>query len=98
MFRNVLLFILLLIAMVIAVVFAALNQGQVELDLAFFSIETQKSLVFILVFGAGVLFGMLCLSIWALRLLNQRRRLQKSLKLAESEISSLRDIPLNDVE
>ena len=98
MFRNVLMFVLLLSAMVVAVVFAALNPGQVELDLAFFSIETQKSLVFILVFGAGAIFGMLCLGIWALRLIGQRRRLQKSLKLAESEIRSLRDIPLNDAE
>jgi uncharacterized membrane protein YciS (DUF1049 family) len=98
MFRNVLIFLLLLGAMVVAVVFAALNQGVVELDLAFFSIETQKSLVFILVFGAGTVFGMLCLSIWALSLMAQRRRLQKSLKLAEGEIRSLRDIPLNDAE
>jgi len=98
MFRNVLMFVLLLAAMLAAVVFAALNQGQVQLDLAFFSIETQKSLVFILVFVAGAFFGMLCLCIWALRLVGQRRRLKKSLKLAESEILSLRDIPLNDAE
>ncbi len=98
MLRNLFVFALLLAAMTIAVVFAALNQGTVDVDLAFFSFTLQKSLAFILAFGVGVVFGMLCVAGWVLGLVSQRRRLQKSLRLAEGEVKSLREIPVNDAQ
>jgi len=35
---------------------------------------------------------------WALRLLNDRRSLRRSLRVSESEVSSLRNLPLNDAD
>jgi len=96
MIRNILIFALVLAAMALAVVFAALNPGTVTIDLAFFSVEIQKSLAFILAFGIGTLFGMLCALLLLLKLMNDRRRLRRSLKLAEAEVRSLRTIPDND--
>lgn len=98
MIRNLLVFLVVVSAMALAVVFAALNLGTVQLDLAFFEVELQKSLAFILAFGIGTLFGMVCALLMLLKLLNDRRSLRKALKLAETEVRSLREIPLNDAE
>jgi putative membrane protein len=98
MIRNLLIFLVVITAMALAVVFAALNPGTVQLDLAFFEMELQKSLAFILSFGIGALFGMVCALLMLLKLLNDRRSLRKALKLAETEVRSLREMPLNDAE
>ncbi len=98
MIRNLLIFLVVISAMALAVVFAALNPGMVQLDLAFFEMDLQKSLAFILAFGIGALFGMVCALLMLLKLMNDRRSLRKALKLAETEVSSLREIPLNDAE
>ena len=98
MIRNLLIFLGVFAAIAITVVFAALNQGLVQVDLAFFSVDVQKSLAFILAFGFGALFGMFCALLLLLKLLNDRRRLRKSLKLAEAEVRSLREIPSTDDE
>lgn len=96
MVRNILLAAILLITMVIAVAFAALNPGLIMVDLAFSAFEVQKSLAFVTAFGAGMAFGMLCALLLLVRLLNDRRKLRRSLKLAESEVQSLRSIPQQD--
>ena len=98
MIRNVLILFVVISAMALAVVFAALNPGLVQLDLAFFEVELQKSLAFVLAFGVGALFGMVCALLMLLKLLNDRRSLRKALKLAEAEVISLREIPLNDAK
>ena len=98
MIRNMFVFLLVLFAMVLAIVFAALNPGMVRLDLAFFEIELQRSLAFILAFGVGALFGMICALLMLLKLLNERRSLRKALKLAETEIDSIRENSINNVE
>ncbi len=98
MIRNLLIFLVVISAMALTVVFAALNPGMVQLDLAFFEMDLQKSLAFILAFGIGALFGMVCALLMLLKLMNDRRSLRKALKLAETEVSSLREIPLNDAE
>ncbi len=98
MIRNLLIFLVVISAMALAVVFAALNPGMVQLDLAFFEMDLQKSLAFILAFGIGALFGMVCALLMLLKLMNDRRSLRKALKLAETEVRSLREIPLNDAE
>jgi len=96
MLRNLILGILVLAAMLLAVVFAALNPGVVTVDLAFAEFEMQKSLAFILAFGFGALFGMCCALLLLTRLMRDRSRLRRSLKLAESEVSSLRTLPGTD--
>ena len=72
------------------------NPGVVELDLAFGTVEPSIPLAFSITFVLGWLFGLFCLSLVILRLLNERRRLRRALRNSESEVSSLRNLPLTD--
>jgi len=91
---------ILLIVVLFAVMFtfAALNSGQVELDLGFFRRSFPVSMAFAVTFVLGILFGMLCMTAFVFRLVNERRSLRRSLRLSESEVSSLRNLPLSDAD
>lgn len=96
MLRTILVLVLVIVFLSIAVTFAWLNPGPVEIDLGFHRFETTESVAFALCFAFGWLFGLLCCSGYILSLLNQRRRLRRSVRLAESEVANLRSLPLND--
>ena len=96
MVRNLLLFLLALSVLLLAAIFAALNPGTLEIDLAFVKLESAKSLAFILAFGAGCVVGALGLGVGLVRVATERRRLRKALKLAEAEVQNLRSIPVDD--
>ena len=53
----------------------------------------QKSLALTLAFTAGWLFGLLCLLTVLIRMVIERRRLSKALRLAEAEVHTLRSLP-----
>jgi len=92
-------FILVLILVFgVAVVFAAINPEPMSLDLAFTTVEMQTSLALISFLGVGWLFGLFSASLMLVTLLSQRRQLRKSLRLAESEIKSLRSMPMQDAD
>lgn len=93
MVRRILLPIALFLVLALAVIFAALNPGTVTVDLGFTEARLQKSLALALAFGAGWLFGVLCLAAVLLRMTLDRRRLRKSLRLAEGEVHALRSMP-----
>jgi hypothetical protein len=44
------------------------------------------------------LFGLACMSFVAVKLINERRRLRRSLRNTEVEVSSLRNLPLSDAD
>ena len=91
--------ILVLIAIAaVVIVFSHLNTGLVEVDLAFASIETSKSIAFIVTLLIGWSLGVLSMSLFTLRLANERRVLRRSLRISESEVSSLRNLPLSDAD
>ncbi len=79
-------------------VFTSLNPGMIEVDLAFGTVESSMALAFTVAVAAGWLFGVLCMLMIVLRLVHERRQLRKALKSNESEISSLRSMPLNDAD
>ena len=92
---------LLLLIIVIAVcmaTFTAINTGTVDIDLAFASYTQPLPLVLTVTFALGWLFGILCMGVYALKLVNERRVLRRSLRLSESEVTSLRGLPLNDAD
>jgi uncharacterized membrane protein YciS (DUF1049 family) len=93
MVRRILLPIALFAVLALAVVFAALNPGANSVDLGFAEARLQKSLALALAFGAGWLFGVLCLAAVLVRMTLDRRRLRKSLRMAEGEVHALRSIP-----
>jgi uncharacterized integral membrane protein len=78
--------------------FTALNTGDVELDLGFLKRSYPVSIAFAATFVLGVIFGMLCMTAFVFRLINERRTLRRTLRVSESEVSSLRNLPLSDAD
>jgi lipopolysaccharide assembly protein A len=78
--------------------FTFINPGNVEIDLAFTTVTPSIPVAFSVMFIIGWAFGLLCTSIFILRLVNERRQLRRSLRHSESEVSSLRNLPLNDAD
>lgn len=96
MFRYLLYILSILVTFLIAVVFAASNPGEIELDFAFASVTLQKSLALIVFLGLGWLFGLFCAGLLLVKGANEKRQLRKALKLAEAEVRSLRSMPIHD--
>lgn len=93
MFRKIILPAVLVGVLVAAMFFAALNPGIVSVDLGFREVSLQKPIVLALVFAFGWVFGLLCLGAVMIRMVLERRRLRKALRLAEAEIHALRSLP-----
>ena len=95
--RATLLIVILAIAIVVFT-FVAKNTDIVSIDLAFDTVTSSIAIVVTVTFVAGALFGCLCMGSYVLRLMNERRALRRSLRLSESEVSSLRNLPLSDAD
>ncbi len=93
MVRRILLPFVLFVVLVLAVLFAALNPGVINVDLGVYEARLQKSLALTLAFAAGWIFGLLCLAVVLARMVMERRRLRKALRLAEAEVHTLRSLP-----
>ena len=79
-------------------VFTSSNPGFVDLDLFVTTVRPSIPLAFSVTFGLGWLFGLLCTVVFILRLINERRRLRRQLRHSESEVTSLRNLPLADAD
>lgn len=90
--------ILIIVLFVAMFTFTALNTGRVELDLGFFERSFPISITLVVTFIFGMVVGMLCMTVFVFRLINERRTLKRSLRATESEVSSLRNIPLSDAD
>jgi lipopolysaccharide assembly protein A len=98
MLKKAGLIVLLIAIFGVMVVFSYLNTGDVEVDLAFVNITTSVSIAFTVTLVAGWLLGVLSMGLFALRLVNERRTLRRALRISESEVSSLRNLPLSDAD
>ena len=98
MLKKAGLIVVLIAIAAVVIVFSHMNTGPVEVDLAFASIETSTSIAFIVTLLLGWAFGVLSMSLFTLRLVNERRVLRRSLRVSESEVSSLRNLPLSDAD
>jgi putative membrane protein len=98
MLKRIAVLLLFFIILVVMLVFTRLNPGLVEIDLAFGTVESSIPLAFTVTFVFGWLFGLLCTSIFAARLINERRQLRKSLRMSESEVHTLRNLPIVDAD
>ena len=98
MLKKAGLIILLIMVFGVMVVFSYLNTGDVEVDLAFVSISTSISIAFTVTLVAGWLMGVISMGLYALRLVQERRALRRALRVSESEVSSLRNLPLSDAD
>ncbi len=98
MIRKLFLFLVIILALALTAMFAAINPGTVTVDLAFRAFETQKALAFTIAFGLGWAFGIICAGLTLLKSAAERRRLNRGLRLAESEVSALRSMPMQDAD
>ena len=98
MLKKAGLILLLIVIFGVMIVFSYLNTGEVEVNLAFVSITTSVSIAFTLTLVAGWLLGVISMGLYALRLVNERRTLRRALRVSESEVSSLRSLPLSDAD
>jgi len=98
MLKRIGLVALVLIILVAMLTFTALNAGTIDLVLAFFAGTYPISVVLVVIFVVGTLFGMLCMTAFVFRLVKERHTLRRSLRISESEVSSLRNLPLSDAD
>ncbi len=98
MLKKAALILLLIVVFVVMVVFSYLNTGEVEVNLAFVSITTSISIAFTMTLVVGWLFGVISMGLFALRLVNERRTLRRALRVSESEVTTLRSLPLSDAD
>jgi uncharacterized integral membrane protein len=90
--------VLVILIFVMMLVFTSSNPGFVDLDLFFLTVRPSVALAFSVTFVLGWAFGLLCTTVFILRLVNERRQLRRSLRHTESEVSSLRSLPLADAD
>lgn len=98
MLKKTGLIILIVALFVVMFTFTALNTGEIHVDLGFFERTWPISMTLAGTFVLGMLFGMLCMTAFVFRLINERRSLRRSLRISESEVSSLRNLPLSDAD
>jgi len=98
MLKRIGLVILIVLIAIVMLAFTMGNTGMIDIDLMFTSVNTSIPLAFTAAFALGWLFGILCMGFFALKLINERRVLRRSLKLTENEVSSLRSLPLSDAD
>lgn len=98
MIRRVLTIIVLVAVVLFSAVFASRNTQTISIDLLFYEYEIAQSVVIVTAVILGVLIGLLIASLFVLRGIAERRRLRKRLSAAETEISTLRSLPLHDAD
>ena len=98
MLKRAGLILLLIVIFGVMVVFSYLNTGEVEVNLVFVSFTTSISIAFTVTLVVGWLLGVVSMGFYALRLVNERRSLRRALRVSESEVTSLRNLPLSDAD
>jgi uncharacterized membrane protein YciS (DUF1049 family) len=95
--RRILFAALSIALMLLAAMFAYSNPTPIDVDIGFVKLErVSLALVLAVVFVAGWLFGLLTVALTLWRSANEKRRLERSLRHAEAELSTLRAAPLQD--
>ena len=72
MVKRIGIIIVVLAILLAMIVFASQNPGVIEVDLVFARVESSLPLAFTIVFVGGWLFGLLCVSVYVLRLVNEQ--------------------------
>ena len=98
MIRKIAIAVTVLLIFGIVLWFANINPGTIRIDLAFGVIEPSIPVAFVATFAIGWIFGLACTGVYIARGINERRRLRKALRIAESEVSSLRSLPIADAD
>ncbi len=95
MLRIIRLVLFILVA-VVGLAFAVLNAGQVELSYYLGIWHAPLSLILVLAFAFGALFGVIACLGMLFKSKRENHRLRKALRLSEQEVTNLRNIPIRD--
>ena len=98
MLRRIAIIVAVVVIAIVMFAFTWRNKVPLDVDLFFVSVPTTAAVAFTVAFAVGWSFGILCMGAWALKILNERRKLRRQLKISESEVTSLRNLPLNDAD
>ena len=98
MIRKVAVVLLVFTIFALMLWFTRINPGTIRIDLAFGVVEPSIPMAFAVTLVIGWVFGLASTGVFVIRLVNERRRLRKSLRVAESEVSSLRSLPIADAD
>jgi putative membrane protein len=80
----------------LGLVFAVMNYHVVEVDYGFARRELPLSMIMAIILAGGIVLGMLAALLATLPLRKENGRLRKQVRLAEQEVSNLRQIPMKD--
>lgn len=80
------------------VVFTAGNPGEIDIKLFHLNFISPITFAFTIIFSSGWLFGVICMGVYTYKISSERNILRRSLKMSEKEVSSLRNLPLNDAD
>jgi len=91
MLKRIITAVVFIAALAVSALFTSLNPGQIELDLAFVTVQTPLGLAFVLALAAGWVLGILSSLFWIMRLAAERKRLRSELKKASPIDVAVRD-------
>jgi putative membrane protein len=94
--KRIVIFALLLIVALLGLSFALLNADTVQLKFYFGEVEAPLSLVVVLAMIVGAALGVLASLGMVLAQKRELARLRRSVKIAETEVTNLRALPLKD--
>ncbi len=89
---------LVLTVFVLMAWFTSINPGNMNIDLAFGTIQPAIPLALAVTFVLGWAFGLLSMAYYSFSIANERRRLRAALRKSESEVTSLRSLPIDDAD
>lgn len=98
MLKRIGLVLLVVGVFVLMIWFTSLNRGTLPIDLAFTTVEPTVPLALSVCIVLGWVFGVLCAGTYILRLIADRRSLRHELRNAQSEVKSLRNLPMTDAD
>ena len=77
------------LAALVALLLTAMNAGRVDVELAFLRIATPLGLALVVAFVIGLLSGLFWRVYWVAELLDERGRLRRALRAAETRARTL---------
>ncbi len=98
MLKRIVTLVVLVAAVLFAAVFASWNTDIIAVDFLFARYELPQSVVIIGALVIGVVIGLLGATLFLLRIASDRRKLRRALRTAETEITSLRSLPLQNAD
>jgi uncharacterized membrane protein YciS (DUF1049 family) len=95
--RRIAFALVLVVFMLAAAVFAYSNPQPIAVDIGLVRFEqVSMAVAFAVVFAFGWLFGLLSAGLALWRTAGEKRRLRRDLRYAETELSSLRRLPVDE--